>query len=259
MNITQEKELASASSPSLPKDSPAPKKRGRKKKKKNYYFTEETEAELVNYLNCDCQETKNAIFTKHLYYPFYKMSENLIHTFKFYYTEVETLEDLKHEMVIFFLEKLDKFKVGRGKAFSYFSIAGKRYLINYNTKNYKKLIKKADVEAMDTDYYLLKEGDVITNRDVTIAFFSYFVDYLDENLFTLFTKPKEQKVASAFIIVFKSRKNPGMLFNKKALWVYIREITNLEEKETPIITRVVKKMKKIYVDQFASYSQQGYL
>ena len=112
---------------------------------------------------------------------------------------------------------------------------------------------------MDTDYYLLKEGDVITNRDVTIAFFSYFVEYLDENLFTLFTKPKEQRVASAFITVFKSRKNPGMLFNKKALWVYIREITNLEEKETPIITRVVKKMKKIYADQFASYSQQGYL
>ena len=50
-----------------------------------------------------------------------------------------------------------------------------------------------------------------------------------------------------------------MLFNKKALWVYIREITNLEEKETPIITRVVKKMKKIYLEQFDTYSQQGYL
>ena len=112
---------------------------------------------------------------------------------------------------------------------------------------------------MDSDYYLLKEGEVLSNRDVTIAFFHYFVEYIDDNLFELFTKEKEQQVASAFVIVFKSRKNPGMLFNKKALWIYIREITNLEEKETPIITRVVKKMKKIYADQFAIYSQQGYI
>jgi len=259
MSNTIEIELAPASSSGIQKDPPPPKKRGRKKKKKNYYFTEETEDELVKYLNCDCQETKNAIFTKHLYYPFYKMSENLIHTFKFYYTEVDDLEDLKHEMVIFYLEKLDKFKKGQGKAFSYFSIAGKRYLINYNNKNYQKLIKKSGVEEMDNDFYILKEGEIINNRDVTIAFFSYFVEHIDENLFTLFTKVKEQKVASAFITVFKSRRNPDMIFNKKALWIYIREITGLEEKETPIITRVVKKLKIIYADLFAIYSERGYI
>ena len=85
MSDNKEIELANASSSST-QEKAAPKKRGRKKKKKNYYFSDETESELVNYLNSDCQETKNKIFTKHLYYPFYKMSENLIHTFKFYYT-----------------------------------------------------------------------------------------------------------------------------------------------------------------------------
>jgi hypothetical protein len=257
MSNNKEIELANASSSSTQKKT-TPKKRGRKKKKKNYYFSDETESELVKYLNSDCQETKNKIFTKHLYYPFYKMSENLIHTFKFYYTEVDDLEDLKHELIIFFLERLHKWDPTKGfKAFSYFSIAGKRYLINYNNKNYAKLIQKADVDETDNDYSISREGEIISNRDATIAFFPHFIEYVDDNLFTLFTKEKEQQVASAFLMVFKRRKNPDMLFNKKALWIYIREITGLSEKETPILTKVVKKFKKVYEDLFNTYYQKG--
>ena len=127
--------------------------------------------------------------------------------------------------------------------------------------NVRAVVDKVCLKVSNRNYKNtnLKEGEIITNRDVTIAFFSYFVEHIDENLFTLFTKVKEQKVASAFITVFKSRRNPDMIFNKKALWIYIREITGLEEKETPIITRVVKKLKIIYADLFAIYSERGYI
>ena len=85
---------------------PQPKKRGRKRTKKRY-FTEDTDAAIKEYLSTSNQDKRDYIFKTRIHYPFYKLAENLIHTFKFYYTEVDDLEDLKHEVICFLLEKLD--------------------------------------------------------------------------------------------------------------------------------------------------------
>jgi len=131
------------------------KKRGRKSKR--LYFTEDTELAIVEYLASEDQALRNKIYNERIHYSFYKLAENLIHTFKFYYTEVDDLEDLKHEVITFLLEKLHYFKVGKGKAFSYFSIVGKNYLILYNNKNYAKKKIKADLTDVDTDDNILNE------------------------------------------------------------------------------------------------------
>ena len=130
MSKTEKKEPANVGSPT-PK-----KKRGRKSTR--MYFTHDTELAIGEYLASNNEATRNKIFNERINYSFYKLAENLIHTFKFYYTEVDDLEDLKHEVICFLLEKLHYFKVGKGKAFSYFSIVGKNYLILYNNKNYAK-------------------------------------------------------------------------------------------------------------------------
>ena len=125
------------------------KKRGRKPSKKQY-FTADVDAAIKEYLASSNQDERNEIYRTRIAYAFYKLAENLIHTFKFYYTEVESLEDLKHEVCCFFLEKLDYFKPEKGsKAFSYFSIVGKNYLILYNNNNYKKKKAKTDPLAAD--------------------------------------------------------------------------------------------------------------
>ena len=130
---------------------PPKKKRGRKRTKKRY-FTEDTEAAIAEYLASTDQSERDRIYNSRIHYAFYKLAENLIHTFKFYYTEVDDLEDLKHEVIVFLLEKLDYFKPERGsKAFSYFSIVGKNYLILYNNNNYKKKKITTDVMAADED------------------------------------------------------------------------------------------------------------
>ena len=89
---------------------PKPKKRGRKPSKKKQYFTSDVDIAIKEYLASSNQDERDFIFKTRIHYPFYKLAENLIHTFKFYYTEVDDLEDLKHEVVCFFLEKLDYFK-----------------------------------------------------------------------------------------------------------------------------------------------------
>ena len=150
MSKTEKKEPAVVGSPT-PK-----KKRGRKSTR--MYFTHDTELAIGEYLASEHEATRNKIFNDRINYSFYKLAENLIHTFKFYYTEVESLEDLKHEVVCFLLEKLHYFDPTKGsKAFSYFSIVGKNYLILYNNTNYKKKKIKADVLAADEDDKVIHE------------------------------------------------------------------------------------------------------
>ena len=98
------------------------KKRGRKRTKKQY-FTADVDLAIKEYLSTSNQGERDNIFKTRIHYAFYKLAENLIHTFKFYYTEVDDLEDLNHEVICFLLEKLDYFKPEKGtKAFSYFQL-----------------------------------------------------------------------------------------------------------------------------------------
>ena len=76
------------------------------------------------------------------------MCENIIHTFKFYYFDVPS-EDVKHEVVSFLYMNKHKFKEGKGKVFSYFSIVAKNYLILHNNNNYKRMKQHDGEEVTD--------------------------------------------------------------------------------------------------------------
>ena len=234
---------------------PGPKKRGRKRTKKQY-FTPDTDAAIKEYLSTSNQDERDEIFKTRIWYPFYKLAENLIHTFKFYYTEVDDLEDLKHEVICFLLEKLDYFKPEKGtKAFSYFSIVGKNYLILYNNNNYQKKKQKVDVLAADEDEGVLNQLGRDGRKQEIKDFIDYFTEYIDKHMFTMFKKDKDRKVCDAINVLFKRRENLE-IFNKKALYIYIREMT---EVETPVITKVTKALKKVYKELYNEYAETGYV
>ena len=234
---------------------PKTKKRGRKRKNKRY-FTEDTDLAIKEYLASSNQAERDNIFATRIHYPFYKLAENLIHTFKFYYTEVDDLEDLKHEVICFLLEKLDYFKPEKGtKAFSYFSIVGKNYLILYNNNNYKKKKQKTDVLAADEDDGVLRSLGRDDRKKEIKEFIDYFTEYVDKHMFTMFKKEKDRKVADAINLLFKRRENLE-IFNKKALYIYIREITDVD---TPVITKVTKILKKLQKALYQEYDKTGYI
>ena len=54
--------------------------------------------------------------------------------------------------------------------------------------------------------------------------------YLDKNLYRLFPKDYESKTVDAVVEILKRRENIE-IFNKKAIYLYIREITNLNTKQ----------------------------
>ena len=225
-----------------------------RKRAKANYFTKETEEYIVKYNTSDDLEYRNHIFTEHIYYPFYKLAENIIHTFKFYYTDVDKIEDLKHEIVsMLYEEKISKFDPTNGaKAYSYFGTIVKRWLINYNNKNYKKLKQIGTMEEAPQSYknnYKLDDHIGITLGD----FIDRFVDHAYDRLDELFIKDSEKQIADAILTVFKTRHDLE-IFKKKALYIYIREMTDCE---TPHLTKVVNVLKKEYYDTYNVLYERG--
>ncbi len=231
--------------------------RKRKPKQSILYFTQETEDAIIQYLITEDEVERNRIYNEKIDYAFHKLAENIIHTFKFYYTEVNTINELKHEVVCVLLEKLSKYKQGKGKAYSYFGTIAKRYLIVYNTNNYKKLKGKATLLEVDEDKEITNE--LIKNYDIDVdpeenQLINIYVNYVDNNLFKLFPKEKEAKVADAIMELFRKRENIDVL-SKKAIYIYIREITDTS---TPVITKVIKILKEIYIKINNEYQEHGY-
>lgn len=218
------------------------KLRKRKKKTTRQYFTLETENAIVQYLQSDVLSERNRLFNEHINYSIHKLAENIIHTFKFYYTELDNVEDLKHEVVVFLLEKFHRYDQNQGRAYSFFGTIAKRYLIVYNENNYKKLKIRSPLEAVDEDKKVFSN---IINQDSDkklVAFVDSYVRYIDRHMEKIFTTPVEQSIATAVLEIFKRRENLDV-FNKQQFYFYIREITG---QGTPAITKVMKELKKIY-------------
>lgn len=232
------------------------KPRKRKPKEPRIYFTQDTEDAIIEYLKTEDDYTRNKIYNERIKYGFYKLAENIIHTFKFYYTDTDTIEELKHEVITFLLEKLHLYKPEKGKAFSYFGTIAKRYLIVYNENNYKKLQEKADIDESDDDQMMLYEHDVNIERTFDeVAFIDLYIKYIDTHLFRLFPKKQDAQTADAIVELFRKRESLE-IFNKKALYIYIREITDVS---TPQVTKIIKKLKIIYVQLYNKYYNDGYI
>ena len=228
----------------------------KKKPSSNNYFTQETEDAIVAYNRATSTDEKEKIYHRHIHYAFFKLTENIIHTFKFYYTEVDNIEDLQHEIITFLLQKMHLFNPEKGaKAYSYFGTIVKRYLIIQNTKNYKKRVDKAPVEELYKDLNHSYELDTPLNQaDYISDFIDQYVEYCSENIYELFPKDKDAQVADAILEVFRKRENID-IFNKKALYIYIREMIDVK---TPHITRVADRLGEIYKEQYIFYLNNGY-
>ena len=226
----------------------------KKKKPKNYYFDQVVENAIIRYNDTDDARLKNTIYTEHIAYAFDKLAENIIHTFKFYYFDVPS-EQVKHEVVSFLVMNMHKFKEGKGKAFSYFSIVAKNYLILHNNKNYKnyKIHDKMEVLDYSSNIRTSQEhGEIASfNRE----YVDQMLNYWEENITNIFRRQKDILVADAVLEMFRRRDNIEN-FNKKALYILIREMTG---SKTQHITRIVNVMKKYNINLMREFQNTGKL
>ena len=224
------------------------------RKRKNYYFTDVTEKAIIRYNNEERPFMRNRIYNDHIKDAFDKLCENIIHTFKFYYFDVSS-EEVKNEVVSFLVMNMHKYTEGKGKAFSYFSIVAKNYLILHNNNNYKKMKTHDKIDVMDWDRSIQTEIQQKNTNQAYNEFVNQMLEYWDNNINVIFRRQKDVRVADAVLHIFRIKGNIEN-FNKKALYILIREMT---QSNTQHITRVINVMKKYQKGIYKEFQVNGFI
>ena len=219
-----------------------------RKKNKRVYFGMDVQDAIVRYNGSENSSKRNKIYQDEIHYAFDKLAENIINTFKFNYFDVP-FKDVKHEVVAFMVMNLHKYDHTKGsKAFSYFSVVAKNYLILHNNNNYKKLKSHSGVEVLD------REKNMGNDRDNDLRQFTLeVVDYFENNLHNIFKKQRDLNIAFSILDLMKSIDEIEN-FNKKSLYILIREMTDVN---TAHITSVVNVLKKHYKKLTNEYHKYG--
>jgi hypothetical protein len=217
------------------------------------YFTKDTEDAIIEY-NLEVEiEKREIIYNTKIKYAFEKLVENVFNTFKFSYFDVSPL-DVQKETLSHLVANMHKFEAGKGKAFAYFSIIAKHYLIFHNNSNYKRYKQQVDIsEENEENTVRLQTTDKHHKNVEHREFMNMMIDFWDKNVNKIFTKTRDLNIAQAVIELFRNSDRIEA-FNKKALYLYIREISNCKTQQ---ITKILNKMK-IYQEQITrSYVNSG--
>ena len=228
---------------------------GRKKKKSNRYWTGITECAISSYnRSVDFQVRKEKIYRRFIFPAFMKLSENLINKMKCEYID-STFKDLQTDLVTYLTIRLDKFNPNAGKAYSYYTRTAFNYLIAENQKGYSKLKKTTEPINIDEQRNVMTEMHNTEMQETLKYFMDAYIEYCYNNINFIFTNRSDIHVADSILHIFQERENIEQ-FNKKALYVFIRERTGLE---TNNITKVIKVLKQIYTEKFLEYERTQYV
>jgi hypothetical protein len=224
----------------------------RKPKSKIYFGTPAQDA-IVEYNKTKDPIKRSIIYEDRIKYPFEKLAENVINTFKFTYFDVPK-KDMQTEVVSTMVEKMHMYQEDKGRAFSYFTIIAKNHLILANNGNYKRWKQNALISEMpeswnpENDYYEVEEAGEFRE------FKNIMLEYWDKNLSNVFTRKRDIQIADAVLELFRRSENIEN-FNKKHLYLLIREMTDCK---THYITKVVNTMKlhqKKMLNEYLEYGQ----
>lgn len=212
------------------------------KKKKNNYFTKIHEQAIIDYAISGDKKVKTELYIQFIQPAFDEMVEKIVYTYKF--TNLPNIEELKDECKIWLTTILDKYDVSKkSKAFSYFSVITKNWFIAKVKKNSKALQREVSYETLldQAETYPFQE-EVINPyhrmREHQEFFFSLNkkIDKWESETI----KERDRRVLQAIKILFESVDDIE-IFNKKAIYLYIREITGLNTKQ------VVSSLNKIKI------------
>jgi DNA-directed RNA polymerase specialized sigma24 family protein len=206
----------------------------------------ETQAAIVQYQNLTVEEEKNDLYVKDIYPAFSKLSENLIFVYGFK-SPYALFEELKTDCVAFLYESIHKWKEERGtKAFSYFNVVAKNWLI-INCRQHKKQrnrhVSVDDPYGMTMSQKIMFENhDVVPSPDEAMikkAQRTQILSLLDDMRVRL-TNKNELICLQAIETLFANIENLDLL-NKRAVLIYIREISGLDKKYTAKALSVIRR------------------
>jgi len=206
--------------------------------KSKMYFTLETEEAIIAYNKSENQREKNTLYVEKIKYPFEKIAENVLNTYKFSYFD-DGHGDVKREVVSQMIYKIHMFQEGKGKAFSYFTRMALNHLILLNNSNYKRYKQNELMSVMPESWNPSEDTLAIETDSNHVEFRTLMLSYWDVKLNVVFDKKRDIQIADAILELFR-RVDYIENFNKKSLYLLIREMTG---HKTHYITKVISTMK----------------
>tara|TARA_R110002110_G_scaffold229040_2_gene444448 strand:- start:130 stop:774 length:645 start_codon:yes stop_codon:yes gene_type:complete len=197
---------------------------------------------IVKYAKTNSIAVRTELYVKYIQPAFDEMVDKIVFTYKF--TNLPNIDYLRDECKIWLVTILDKYDQSKGsKAFSYFSVITKNWFIHKVKQQQKKNRREIDFDNISKAY----EEEFLSTTD------SYISQRQDEEFWELFfkeigswdesqMKDNDLKVYRAILILFESKEDID-IFNKKAIYLYLREITGLNTKK---IVNSLKKFRKKY-------------
>ncbi len=218
------------------------KKRGRRRKNKNHYFTQDHEDAIIDYCATTCIKKRTDLYVRWIEPAFNEMVDKIVFTYKF--TNLPNIDYLRDECKVWLMTILDKYDPSKGsKAFSYFSVITKNWFIHKVKRQQKRNKREVDFDNISKNYeeeFLSTNESYVSNR-VEEEFWKLFYEEL-KSWDSSQMKDNDLKVYQAIIILFESKEDIE-IFNKKAIYLYLREITGLNTKQ---IVNSLKKFRKKY-------------
>jgi hypothetical protein len=223
-----------------------------RKAKNKQYFTSDTEQAIIEYNLSDNQRVKDLLYRDRIKPAFDKLAEIVYNKWKFSYFDDDP-QDVMCEVVAFMIEKIHMYKNGKGKAFSYFTIVARNYLILNNNANYKRY-KDTDIMSAMPDHWDTENNftEEVRNDDHR-TFNVVMLNYWDKHLENFFPKKRDLQIADSVLELFR-RAEYIENFNKKSLYLLIREMTG---HPTHYITKVVNKMRERQMELYNEFERDG--
>jgi len=206
--------------------------------KNKMYFTLETEKAIIAYNKSESLRERNQLYVQKIKYPFEKIAENVLNTYKFSYFD-DGPSDVKREVVSQMISKIHMFQEGKGKAFSYFTRMALNHLILLNNSNYKRYKQNDLISAMPESWNPAEDTVALETDSNHVEFRNMMLEYWDKKLNSVFDKKRDIQIADAILELFR-RVDYIENFNKKSLYLLIREMTG---HKTHYITKVISIMK----------------
>jgi hypothetical protein len=222
------------------------------KRRKNHYFTQVHEDAIVRYSQTNCVMERTELYVNYIQPAFDQMVDKIVFTYKF--TNLSNIEYLRDECKIWLMTILDKYDQSKGsKAFSYFSVITKNWFIHKVKRQQKRNKREVDYDNIAKKYeeqYLSTDESYLTHREEEEFWQSFYEELKSWDATQM--KDNDLKVYQAINILFESKEEIE-IFNKKAIYLYLREITGLNTKQ---IVNSLKKFRKRY-SSFKTNWQNG--
>lgn len=212
----------------------------------SYYFTMDTQDAIVRYQKTENLQLKESIYVKEILPAFNALVENLINVYGFKVRH-DSKEDLKMECLEFLYTAVPKYNVDKGsKAFSYFNVVAKHWLIIKSKQNakylrqYISLDDRDNISAVDMDkienYNIIPSYDDIMSQEEMKNMLQRIVEELDQR-----ARTNNEKLTVGAIKEIIGNLDDLELLSKRAVLLYIREITGLTSKQLSIVLSSLKK------------------